>query len=455
MVCLLHSCKSDMDESAKKTIAAFRLKVISDLVTNGRLSPDKKKSILKEKASSEWDIPFSTQSRIGQSTIRSWIRAYEKGGRNLESLHPTDLDQLQWMVDFLETDWKPEELKRNRDRIKKLYWGMRAYFGPPEDNLPTVMIDRPKERNLHESGDNPYDKERRLYVEDLELLAEQHIPDYQKEMKKVLKWDEYKETLRIDADREYLHHVPSVEHAPPPPEEPKDFFKPFVLGEWDWEPLGQSMRRFDYGLPNDAIGTFIRVLNDIRGNPFGYCTGCDKVFVKMHGAWEFCSTKCNNYVCQMESRFKAKERKMAKGYPLRHRFKLAAKQLIEGGTKVPLVRYVYPPLPRPEGEGTDVQKNVPVTTQEETYRVMMQELDAAKQRGAAYVIFVGEAWRPNTECKGSNSPHRWTPALIGRMYFADGGVLAVTADIIKSDEGTKTLLEDQVVYKRLPGWTVT
>ena len=93
--------------------------------------------------------------------------------------------------------------------------------------------------------------------------------------------------------------------------------------------------------------------------------------------------------------------------------------------------------------------------EKETYRAMIHELDAAKQRGAAYVIFVGEAWRPNTECKDSNDPKRWIPALIGRMYFADGDVLAVTADI-KMDGAKRSVAEDvQVVYKRLPGWTVT
>lgn len=453
-----HSCKADMDEDAKKTIAKFRLKVISNLVTKRRLPPDKKESesILKKKASSEWDMPFSIRTDISQPAIRSWIRAYKQGGRSLESLYPTDLDQLEWMVEFLETDWRPEELKKNRDLIKKLYRGIRAYFGPPKDNLPAVMLDRPEDRNRYEPSDSPYRRKRPLFVEDLELLAEQYIPEYQKEIKKVLKWDEYKEKLRIDADREYLYHAPPLKQAPAPPEKLKDFLDKIAPGDLDPSytllfPLWENF----YGLPQDAIATFKGLVSRVSDNSIVYCTGCDKVFVKMHGAQEFCSTRCNNYVCQMKSRFKAEERKMAKGYPLQHRFKLVAKQFIEGGTKVPLVRYVYLPLPRPEGEKPDEQKNLPVTTEKETYRAMIQELDAARERGAAYVIFVGEAWRPNTECKDSNDPKYWIEALIGRMYFADGGVLAVTADIIKSDEGTKTLLEDQVVYKRLPGWTAT
>jgi transposase InsO family protein len=79
-----------MDEDAKKTIAVFRFGVISDLVGGRKLNRGEKEFILREKASSRWEIPFSTRSHISRSTLLSWVRAYEKGGRRLESLYPDE-----------------------------------------------------------------------------------------------------------------------------------------------------------------------------------------------------------------------------------------------------------------------------------------------------------------------------------------------------------------------------
>ena len=79
-----------MDEDAKRTIAVFRFGVISDLVGGRKLNRGEKELILKEKSSSRWDIPFSTRSNISRSTILAWARAYEKGGRRLESLYPDE-----------------------------------------------------------------------------------------------------------------------------------------------------------------------------------------------------------------------------------------------------------------------------------------------------------------------------------------------------------------------------
>jgi putative transposase len=76
-----------MDEDTKRAIAVFRFGVIADLVGGRKLIRGEKESILREKSSSRWDIPFSTRSHISRSTILSWVRAYEKGGRRLESLY--------------------------------------------------------------------------------------------------------------------------------------------------------------------------------------------------------------------------------------------------------------------------------------------------------------------------------------------------------------------------------
>ncbi len=78
-----------MDDDAKKTIAVFRFGVIADLVGR-KLNRGEKELILKEKSSSRWEIPFSTRSHISRSTILAWMRAYEKGGRRLESLIPDE-----------------------------------------------------------------------------------------------------------------------------------------------------------------------------------------------------------------------------------------------------------------------------------------------------------------------------------------------------------------------------
>jgi len=77
-----------MDEDAKRAIAVFRFGVIADLVGGRKLSRGEKESILREKVASRWDIPFSTRSHVSRSTILSWVRAYERGGRQLERLNP-------------------------------------------------------------------------------------------------------------------------------------------------------------------------------------------------------------------------------------------------------------------------------------------------------------------------------------------------------------------------------
>jgi putative transposase len=78
-----------MDEDAKKAIAVFRFGVIADLVGR-KLNRGEKERILTEKVSCEWDIPRSGRTYIGRSTILTWLRIYERSGRNLESLYPDE-----------------------------------------------------------------------------------------------------------------------------------------------------------------------------------------------------------------------------------------------------------------------------------------------------------------------------------------------------------------------------
>jgi len=77
-----------MDEEKKKQVAVFRFGVISDFISPARLDWGERSRLLREKSERQWDIPFSNRTRLSESTILSWVRAYEGSGRRLESLYP-------------------------------------------------------------------------------------------------------------------------------------------------------------------------------------------------------------------------------------------------------------------------------------------------------------------------------------------------------------------------------
>lgn len=77
-----------MLEEAKQRIAEFRFGVIHDLIGDRKLNRGQKRKLIQEKAACEWEIPGTGRSRISTSTILSWVRRYERGGRKLESLYP-------------------------------------------------------------------------------------------------------------------------------------------------------------------------------------------------------------------------------------------------------------------------------------------------------------------------------------------------------------------------------
>lgn len=77
-----------MNEEVKKRVAEFRFGVIHDLIGDRKLERGQRQLLLREKTACEWDIPHSGRSRLSISTILSWARRYEKGGRRLESLYP-------------------------------------------------------------------------------------------------------------------------------------------------------------------------------------------------------------------------------------------------------------------------------------------------------------------------------------------------------------------------------
>ena len=78
-----------MDDETKKAVAVFRFGIIADLVGR-KLNRGEKEKLLREKTSCQWDIPHSGRSYVSRSTIISWLHAYEKSGRRLESLYPND-----------------------------------------------------------------------------------------------------------------------------------------------------------------------------------------------------------------------------------------------------------------------------------------------------------------------------------------------------------------------------
>lgn len=79
-----------MDEEKKKEVAVFRFGVIGDFVSPERLEWDERERLLQEKCARQWHIPFSGRTRLSRTTILSWVRAYERGGRRLGAIYPRD-----------------------------------------------------------------------------------------------------------------------------------------------------------------------------------------------------------------------------------------------------------------------------------------------------------------------------------------------------------------------------
>jgi transposase InsO family protein len=77
-----------MNEEKKKQVAIFRFGVISDFVSPTRLHWGERARLIQQKCDRQWQIPFSQRTHLSPATIRSWIRAYEKSGQQIESLYP-------------------------------------------------------------------------------------------------------------------------------------------------------------------------------------------------------------------------------------------------------------------------------------------------------------------------------------------------------------------------------
>jgi transposase InsO family protein len=77
-----------MEDEKKEKIALFRFGVISELVGATHLDYGDAEALIRQLAGRRWDIPFSPRTVISASTIRRWVRLYERGGRDWRALIP-------------------------------------------------------------------------------------------------------------------------------------------------------------------------------------------------------------------------------------------------------------------------------------------------------------------------------------------------------------------------------
>ena len=77
-----------MTEEQKQRVAVFRFGIIHEFLDAVRLDHGEQEELLRRKCERRWDIPFSSRSSIGRSTILRWIHQYTESGGKLESLYP-------------------------------------------------------------------------------------------------------------------------------------------------------------------------------------------------------------------------------------------------------------------------------------------------------------------------------------------------------------------------------
>ena len=77
-----------MTEEQKQRVAVFRFGIIHEFLDAVRLDHGEQEELLRRKCERRWDIPFSSRSSIGRSTILRWIHQYTESGGKLGSLYP-------------------------------------------------------------------------------------------------------------------------------------------------------------------------------------------------------------------------------------------------------------------------------------------------------------------------------------------------------------------------------
>jgi putative transposase len=76
-----------MDQTLAERIALFRFGVITPLIDR-HLSRGERERILAEIVAGSWQIPGSSRTSIGRSTVEKWLARYLKSGANIEALKP-------------------------------------------------------------------------------------------------------------------------------------------------------------------------------------------------------------------------------------------------------------------------------------------------------------------------------------------------------------------------------
>lgn len=83
-----------MNEEMKQKIALFRFQVIAPLLSVSKIDRGEKEKLLTDISAKEWEIPGSSRTYIGRTTILGWLKCYEKSGRKLTSLYPKDRNDI-------------------------------------------------------------------------------------------------------------------------------------------------------------------------------------------------------------------------------------------------------------------------------------------------------------------------------------------------------------------------
>jgi len=76
-----------MNQEKKEKIALFRFGVISRLLWV-KEDERQQEALLREITATPWEIPFSSRTALGRSTVLEWLKKYRDSGDKLESLEP-------------------------------------------------------------------------------------------------------------------------------------------------------------------------------------------------------------------------------------------------------------------------------------------------------------------------------------------------------------------------------
>ena len=76
-----------MDGEQQERIALFRFGIISRLIDR-HLSRGEREKIISEIMEATWQIPGSSRTSIGRSTVEKWLTRYRASGASIESLKP-------------------------------------------------------------------------------------------------------------------------------------------------------------------------------------------------------------------------------------------------------------------------------------------------------------------------------------------------------------------------------